>query len=137
MFTQFEEGNLLSENRDNAESGEKSDEDSNTPPLTIKAEMYAMYSGDESDDKPISTEMLEDIRNGSKSNTIVNKKYACYNIHDRIKKDNQNGKERYYLRETWVKVYTKCLKLLSMRFFEFYQFWVNMAQHFLILFWIP
>ena len=32
-FIQFEEGNLLSETRYNAESGDKSDDDSNTPSL--------------------------------------------------------------------------------------------------------
>ena len=33
MFTQFEEGNLLSENRDDAESGDKYDDNSIMPPL--------------------------------------------------------------------------------------------------------
>ena len=35
-FTQFEEGGLLSENCDDAESGDKSDDDSIMPPLIIK-----------------------------------------------------------------------------------------------------
>ena len=33
MFKQFEEGNVLSETRDDAESGDKSDDDSVMPPL--------------------------------------------------------------------------------------------------------
>ena len=35
--------------------------------------MDVMDSGDESDDEPISTEILEDIRDGSKSHPRVNR----------------------------------------------------------------
>ena len=35
-FTQFEEGSLLSETRNNVESGDESDDDSIVPPLLIK-----------------------------------------------------------------------------------------------------
>ena len=35
MFAKFEEGGLLSETRDNAESSDESDEDSIMPPLLI------------------------------------------------------------------------------------------------------
>ena len=49
MFTQFEEGNKLSKTRNNAESGDKSDENSLIPPLLNEEEMDAMNSGDESD----------------------------------------------------------------------------------------
>ena len=48
--------------------------------------MDAMDLGDWSDDEPISTEMLEDIRDGSKSNPIVNRREACYKICDQIKR---------------------------------------------------
>ena len=41
-FTQFEEGDLLSENRDDTESGNKYDDDSAMPQLISKAEMDAM-----------------------------------------------------------------------------------------------
>ena len=61
-FTQFEEGNLLSETRNDAESGDKSDDSSIMPPLLSKEEMDAMDFGDDSDDDNISMEMLEDIR---------------------------------------------------------------------------
>ena len=57
-FTHFEEGNLLSETRDNAEICDKSDEDSNMPSLIREEEIDAMDSGDESDNEPMSTEML-------------------------------------------------------------------------------
>ena len=64
MFAQFEEGNLLSETRNNAESGDEYDADSIMPSLIRKEETDAVDSGDESDDEPISTEMIEDIRDG-------------------------------------------------------------------------
>ena len=67
-FTQFEEGNLLSETqnllsetRDNTESGNKSDDISTLPPLISKEEMDAMSKGDDFDAEPMSTEMLEEI----------------------------------------------------------------------------
>ena len=55
-------------------------------PLIIKEEMYAMDSGDESDDKPMSTEMLGDIFDGSQSYPNINKREARYKICDLIKK---------------------------------------------------
>ena len=64
-FTQFEEGYLLSETLNDAESGDKFDDDSIIPPLLSEYEMYAMNSGDESDHDIISTDMLEDIPYGS------------------------------------------------------------------------
>ena len=44
-----------------------------------------MDSVDESDDYPISTQMLEDIRDGSQSHPNVNRIEARYKIRDRIK----------------------------------------------------
>ena len=58
--------------------------------------MDALDSGDESDDEPMYTDMLEDIHEGSKSHPDVNMIDARYKICDCIKKDNQNGKELYY-----------------------------------------
>ena len=52
-FTHFEEGNLLFENCDDEESGDKYDDDLIMPPLISEEEMDTMDSGDESDDKPI------------------------------------------------------------------------------------
>ena len=54
-FAQFEEGNLLSETREDTESGDKSDDDSIMPPLLSKEEINAMDFGDELDDEPMST----------------------------------------------------------------------------------
>ena len=44
-----------------------------------------MYSGDESDYEPMSTDMLEDISDGSQSHLRVNRREAHYKISDRIK----------------------------------------------------
>ena len=57
-FTQFEEVILLSESRNDAESSDKSDENSIMPPRLRKEEMNAIDSVNESDHDLISTEML-------------------------------------------------------------------------------
>ena len=54
-FAQFEEGNLLYETRDDAEIGDKSDDNSIMPPLISEGEIDAMDSGDEPEDAPMST----------------------------------------------------------------------------------
>ena len=57
--------------------------------------MDAINSGDEPDHDLISTEMLEDISDGSQNNPNVNrtKKYIIKYLIV-LGKDNQNGKER-------------------------------------------
>ena len=47
--------------------------------------MYAMNSGDESEDELMPMEILEDICDGSKSRPIVNRRYERYKIRDRNK----------------------------------------------------
>ena len=47
--------------------------------------MDVMDSGDEDEDEPMYTEMLEDTHDGGMSHTIVNRREACYKIRDRIK----------------------------------------------------
>ena len=84
-FSQFEEGDILTNTRNNAEIGDKSNDDSIIPPLLSEEEIDAMDSGDESDYDLMSTEMLEDIRDGSQSHPNVNKREACYKISDRIR----------------------------------------------------
>ena len=73
-FTQFEEGNLLSENHDSTEKGDKFDDDSTMPPLLSEEEMDTMYYGDDSEGEPISTDMLEDIRDNSQTHPNVNRR---------------------------------------------------------------
>ena len=48
--------------------------------------MDAIYSGDGSDNEPMSTDMLEDIRDGSQSHPIINRREAHYKIRDFIKR---------------------------------------------------
>ena len=85
MFAQFEEDYLLSETPNDAEIGYISDDNSIIPPLLSKEEMGAMDYEDESDDDPMSTEMLEDILDGSQSRPNMNRRKASYKILDRIK----------------------------------------------------
>ena len=47
--------------------------------------MGAIPSGDDSDAEPMSTEMLEDICDGSQYHPVVNRREARYKICDRIK----------------------------------------------------
>ena len=58
MFTQFEQGNLLSKTHEDSEINNESDDDSTIPPLSSKEERDVMDSGENSDDEPMSTEML-------------------------------------------------------------------------------
>ena len=51
-----------------------------------------MYYVDESDDEPMSTETLEDIRDGSQSHPNVNRIEARYKIRDRIKQGQSEWK---------------------------------------------
>ena len=81
-FAQFEEGNILTKIRNNAEIN---DDDSIIPPLMSKEDMYAMDYGDESDHDLISSKILEDIREKSQSHPNVNQIDARYKIRDRIR----------------------------------------------------
>ena len=54
------------------------------PPLLSEEDMDAMDSGDESDHDLISTEMLQDIRDGSQTHPNVNRRETRYKIRDRI-----------------------------------------------------
>ena len=71
---------MLSETCNDKESGNKSDDGSTLSLLIIEEEMYAMSSGDESDGEPMSTDMLEDIRNRSQYHSRLNRREARYKI---------------------------------------------------------
>ena len=75
-FVKFEEGSLLYETRDNVEIGDEYDDNSTISPWIIEEEMDAMDSGNGSEDELMSTEMLEDICDSSKSHTIENRREA-------------------------------------------------------------
>ena len=84
-FTQFEEGNIRTKTCNDEQSGDESDNNSIMPPLLSEEEMDAMDYGDESDHDLISTEILENIRDGSQSDPKINWREDCYKIRDRIK----------------------------------------------------
>ena len=58
MLAQFEEGNLIYDTCDNAESSEKPNNNLTIPPLISEEEIDAMDSGDESEDEPLYTDIL-------------------------------------------------------------------------------
>ena len=81
-FTQFEDGNILTETRNDAESGDESDNESI---MMSKQDMENINSGDDSDHDLISTKMLEDICDGSQTHPNVNRMEARYKIRDLIR----------------------------------------------------
>ena len=80
-FAQFEEGNILTETRNDAESGDKSD---NKSIMMSEQDMENLDYSVESDHDLISTDMLQDICDGSQTHPNVNKREARYKIRDRI-----------------------------------------------------
>ena len=83
MFAQFEEGNLLTETRNDTESGDESDSKSI---MMSEQDMENLDSNEKFDDNFISMEMLKDICDGSQTHSTVNKKEASDEIRDRIKR---------------------------------------------------
>ena len=69
-FAQFEEGNLLSETRNNTESGDESDSESI---MTSKKYMENLNKTEKFDDNLISTETLHDIRDGNQTHPKIKK----------------------------------------------------------------
>ena len=90
-FAQFEEEKILTENRNDSESGDESD---NKSIMMSEQDMDAINSGYESDHDLISTERLEDICDGSQTHPNVNRREARYKIRDRIRQKQPDGKER-------------------------------------------
>ena len=70
-FAQFKEGNILTET---GNYDERSDEPDNESIMMSEQDMENINSGDESDHDLISTEMLEDIRDGSQTHPNINKR---------------------------------------------------------------
>ena len=56
-------------------------------------DMGNLVSNEESYHDLISTEMLENIRDGSQTHPNVDKREASYKIHDRVRQINRNGKD--------------------------------------------
>ena len=82
-FAQFEEGNLLSETRNDTESGDKSDSESN---MMSEKDMENLDETEKFDDDLISTETLHDIRDGNQTHPKINKREARMEIGDLIKR---------------------------------------------------
>ena len=74
--------------------------------------MDTMSSGDKSDDE---LTMLEDICNSIQFKEMHATRYVIA-----LNEVKRNIKECYYQRETWVKVYTRYLRLLLMIFHKHY-----------------
>ena len=90
-FAQFEGGNILTKTCNNVESGEKSD---NKSIMMSKQDMDAINSGDESNHDLISTEMLQDICDGSQTHPNINRREKVIKYVIVLGKYNQNGQER-------------------------------------------
>ena len=103
-------------------------------PTLISEEMGVMSSVNESDDEPMSTKMLEDICDGSQSHPIINRMEAPYKVRDIIKRSQAEWKGFLLYMLNMNKGLKNYLRLLVMRFCKFYQFWLNLAQKFLISF---
>ena len=56
------------------------------PPIIIEEEIDAMDYGNNSEDEPIYTDMLEYICDGSKSHPSINNREARYQISGKVKK---------------------------------------------------
>ena len=82
-LAQFEEGNLLTETRNDTESGDEFDSKSI---LMSKQDMENIDEIERFDDDLISTETLHDIRDGNQTHPSIDKREARLEIRDRIKK---------------------------------------------------
>ena len=81
-LAQFDEGNILNETRNDTESGDESDNESI---MMSEQDIENINSSDESDHDLISTEMLEDICDGSQTHPSIDRREAKYKIRDSIR----------------------------------------------------
>ena len=81
-FTQFEEGNLSTETRNDTESGDESDSESI---MMSKQDKENLDEKEKFDDDLISTETLNDIRDGNQTHPNIYKREARLKICDFIK----------------------------------------------------
>ena len=82
-FAHFEEGNILTETRNDTESGDESDSESL---MMNEQDMKNIDSNEEYNHNLISMEMLEGICGGSQTHLTVIKREARYEIRDRIRR---------------------------------------------------
>ena len=88
-FAQFEEGNLLTETRNDTESDDESDSESI---MMSKKDMENIDEKEKFDDDLISTETLHDIRDGNQTHPSIDKREARLKIRDRIKQKKSERK---------------------------------------------
>ena len=88
-FAHFEEGDLLSETRNDTESGDKSDSESI---MISEKDMENLDETEKFDDDLISTETLHDICDGNQSHPKIDKREARLAIRDRIKQNKSQWK---------------------------------------------
>ena len=81
IFAQFEEGNILTKTRNDAESGDESDNESI---MMSEQDMDNLDCNEKSDHDLISTEMLEDTCDGSQTHPNVNKRESRYKTRDSL-----------------------------------------------------
>ena len=81
-FTQFEEGNLLTETRNDTESGEESN---NKSIMMSAQDIENLDEKEKCHDDLISTEKSHDIRDGNQTHPNIDKREARLKICDRIK----------------------------------------------------
>ena len=83
-FAQFEEGNLLTETRNDTKIGDESDSKSI---MMSEKDMENLDEKEKFDDDLISTETLHDIRYGNQTHPNIDKREARLKISDHIKQN--------------------------------------------------
>ena len=81
-FAQFEEGNLITETRNDTESG---DESNSKSIMMSEKDMENLDGKEHFDDDLIITETLHGIRDGNQTHPSIDKREARLKKHDRIK----------------------------------------------------
>ena len=88
-FAQFEEGDWLSETRNDTESDDASDSESI---MMSERDMENLGKTEKCDEGLITTELLQDIRDRNQTHPEINKREARMAIRDRIKQNNSKWK---------------------------------------------
>ena len=82
-----------------------------------------MSSGDESDDEPMHTDMIEDIRDGRQFRPSLNRREARYKILDCIKQRRAEWKGALLSMKNMGKGLHKFFKAVVKNFLNHYQSW--------------
>ena len=104
------------------------------PPLIGEEGVDSVSSVNESDSEPMSTNMLEDICDGTQSHPIINRREVSYKIRDHIKLGQAECKGALKSTRNMGKVLHKVFKAVVNEICKIYQLWVNLVQNFPHLF---